>query len=105
MAGLTRISAQPESRNLRSGIAEYRFQGQFSDDQSLSLEMIFRVSQGCPVLRFRYVLHSTGGHVITKGGNVVPLRYIRLPFEKMRRVEEIRVSFFNDMLHSYTADE
>jgi hypothetical protein len=51
---------------LPNGTVEYRYQGRFRDDPSLSLELDFRAAADNPVVRFAYKLKSSRERRLTK---------------------------------------
>ena len=104
-AALTGISSSGEPVKLPNGAAEFRYSGIFANDPTLSLELTFRIAPDSPVTRFRYTLHSTTDRTLTASGNTQHLRYLSTSFENLTDIREIRLSVFNDMLHSYTSSE
>ncbi len=91
------------SRTLPNGVSEHRFQGAFSEDSTLSLGMVFRVGPESPVVRFRYELHSESKTHRLRGPH--PLRYLAFPLSGVNRVNEVQLSVFNEMIHSYLPNE
>lgn len=104
-AALSGIHAHGEPSKFSNGVAEFHFTGQFVNDPTLSLEMIFRVAPDNPVVRFRYILHSAVDRKLTANGGVQRLRYLSTSLKDLPDVKEVRLSVFNDMLHSYTSSE
>ncbi len=89
---------------LRNGCREYRFIGTVAADPSLTLEMIFRIADDSPVVRFRYVLQSAQPHELTKALGHDALHYLELACPD-DALTEVRFSEFNAMVYSYTLVE
>lgn len=102
-AVLTSPKSAGPAQELGNGISERRFSGVFAGNPALSLELVFRLAQDSPVVRFRYLLHGPAGTKLT--GNGAQLRYFEVSFESMRCCTEVQLSAFNDMFHSYTLAE
>jgi len=90
---------------LKNGTNEYRFEGAFKQDTSLHLQVKFRVTEDNPVIRFCYTLKATKGQRLTKKTSTDKLVYLSYSVEKMPKVNEIRLSVFNDMIHSCRPSE
>lgn len=105
VAFLASIRAEGGPRKFPNGVSEFRFSGQFASDPALSLQSVFRIAPESPVVRFRYILHSTGSHALGARGAPEQLFYLSVPFEGLTDVREVRLSVFNGMLHSYTSSE
>ena len=90
-------------QELGNGISEHRFSGQFVDDPSLSLELVFRLAHDNPVVRFRYILHGPPEAKLT--GDGAQFRYLEVSFAALTHRLEVQLSNFNGMLHSYTVVE
>jgi len=90
---------------LRNGVSEYTFRGPLVADRSLELTITFRLSDLSPVVRFKYELHSTGRHTLTKTARCDDLRYFSLPLSAFPEVREVSLSEFNEKYHAYNLEE
>ena len=90
---------------LSNGVTEHRFVGPLAGDPDLSLELVFRIGPGSPVVRFRYVLHTAAAHGLTKTSGKNQLTYLSTSFSDLSDVMEVRLSEFNEVVHSYTLAE
>ena len=109
--GVTRVAALKGIREcarpaaLANGCTEYRFEGTFADDPALSLEMVFRLAPENPVVRFRYVLKSREPKRLTKPESGDRLSYLSVALGGSKTLKEVRLSEFDELLHSYTCRE
>ncbi len=85
---------------LCNGASEYVFEGAFVRDTTLRLQAIFRVAGQNPVVRFRYKLISTGKHKLTKTNGQDNLEYLSYSLGGMPKATDVRLSAFNEMIHS-----
>lgn len=99
-AVLRTLSSQPPV-TLRHGVVEHRVSGTFAADPTLNLELVFRVAQGDPVVRFRYALHSTAPRRLTKTAGADALTYLGLATASCATVTEVRFSEFSELVHSF----
>ena len=90
---------------LPNGVTEHRFSGLLADDPDLSLELVFRIAPGSPVVRFQYVLHSAAAHHLTKTSGKDRITYLTTSFSGLPEAMEVRLSEFNEVVHSYTLAE
>jgi len=90
---------------LANGSVEYRYDGVFRDDPSLSLELRFRACEDNPIVRFAYKLKSSHEHRLTKPAGADDLTYLSVSFREFPRATEVRVSEFLEQVHSYTLQE
>jgi len=104
-AVLTGIAPGGEPIRLSNGATEYRFTGRFAEDQDLSLELVFRVTEDNPVVRFRYVLHSAAGRKLTKTQGRDALTYLGIESADSPLVKEVRFSEFNGLAYSFVLVE
>ena len=102
---LTAIKAVCEPVILPNGVIEYKFKGNLADDETLSLEMIFRIAHDNPVVRFRYILKSAAKYFMTKSENKDMLNYMAINAADFTEIKEIRLSEFFEMTHSYHMTE
>jgi alpha-galactosidase len=99
--GLRELSAQ----QIGSRITERRFSGGIASDPGMLLELIFRVADNDPVIRFCYRLQFSQPRALTRTGQADNLEYLRTSFRSLPRVTEVRLSEFNEVTHSYTPSE
>lgn len=104
-ATLDDIMPSGPAHRLPNGCTEYGYVGRFIAQPNLSLELIFRVADDSPIVRFRYRLTSAGGHVLTKSTGTDSLTYLRTSFHDLRHATEIRFSEFVPLVHSYCLAE
>lgn len=98
------VPAGPVLR-LSHGVREFRWEGQFAEDRELTLEMIFRLADGCPVIRFAYALRCRSPRRLTKRAGQDNLTYLSMSLAAMPRAWEITLAEFNEMVHSYCLTE
>lgn len=104
-ATLASLERSREPSRLDNGTIEYVYRGTFADDPELSLEMMFRVADDNPIIRFRYALESKTQHTITKPLGRDDLVYMNLSLNGLPQLEEIRFSNFVELSHSYSLEE
>ena len=104
-AALRNVRENPKRSQIGNQIEEYRFSGSLADDPDLSIDLIYRIAFESPVVRFRYVLRCSGSRALTRFGERNRLQYLKTSFATLPRVTEIRLSEFNQIVHSYTASE
>lgn len=105
VAALTEIRPLGVPQPLSNGCTEYRFEGVFIKDPSLALELIFRLPDHNPVLRFAYILKSNTPHVLTKTQGQDALEYLRVSLASLPQVKEVHISEFVELVHSYCLAE
>jgi alpha-galactosidase len=93
------------ARQISHGTTERRFSGGVTGDPGASLELIFRVADNDPVVRFCYRLQFSQPRALTRTGQTDRLEYLRTSFASLPRVTEVRLSEFNEVTHSYTPSE
>lgn len=91
--------------SLANGTVEYRYEGTFRNDPSLSLEMRFRAAGDNPVIRFAYTLKGSREHRLTKPTGADDLTYLSASLKEFPMVTEVRLSEFLEQVHSYTLQE
>ncbi len=102
---LDQIRAVGSPVNLSNGAKEYTFSGTFVADPQMSLQMVFRLHQDEPIIRFRYVLHSQGAHRMTKVSGEDAILYFATSLSKGQRIKEVQLSGFNEWVHSFSPFE
>jgi alpha-galactosidase len=105
VAQLTGVHAVGQPRRLVNGVTETVYAGRFAAETALSLEMVFRVGQRGPVVRFHYRLKSETTHVLTKATGADRLRYSTVSFGAWQACTEVRLSEFDDAIHSFRLTE
>ncbi len=104
-AALTSIERKQEPLHLNNGTTEYVYRGTVSEHPDLSLEMVFRVADDNPIVRFRYALQSKKPHTLTKTAGNDDLVYLEMSLTGLPELKEIRFSNFVELSHSYSVDE
>ncbi len=103
--GVTASLANPKRigspKTLPNGVIEYRYSGLFQNDPTLSLELDFRVPVSSPVVRFQYRVLSTTDHRLTKRSGKDNLEYLGISLSRYPDVEEIRLSEFYELPHTF----
>ena len=100
-SGLRELPAQ----QMGNGMTERRFEGNFAGDRGITLQLIFRVAENDPVLRFCYRLQFSQPRALTRTGKADNLEYLHTSFRSMLQSTEVRLSEFNEITHSYTPSE
>jgi len=90
---------------LPNGCREFRFAGSFVADPTLTLEMVFRLAEDNPVVRFQYILSSATPRRLTKQRGQDALTYLALDLGKQAAKTEVRFSEFNELVHSFVLVE
>jgi alpha-galactosidase len=85
--------------HLDNGVTEYLFAGALVRDPHLQLRVQFQVNDRTPVIRFRYIL--TADQTRTLGG-ANKLTYLQTSLKQLPQVEEVTLSNFAQLTHSYT---
>ncbi len=104
VAELRNILLKDAPRELPNGAREYCYHGDIVGAVGLHLELLFRVADDSPLVRFRYRLFGSGQRMTMSAG-VNNLRYFSLAAAEFPLVTEVRFSEFNEQLHSYTMTE
>lgn len=87
--------------DLANGSREYRLRGSFRENDSLRLEIVFRVAPNNPVVRFRYRLLARETSSLTKQTGEDNIVYARIGFGSYSRFREIRLADFDEFTHQY----
>src|ERR1700712_2588483 len=85
-----------QEKDLRSGISVYVAEGSLKEDTTITLSVIFHVSEKTPVVRFCYRLTSNASHQLTKTNGRDNLNYFSVSFAQRAFAKEIRLSDFNE---------
>lgn len=97
---LNRLVAASAPVTLRNGAIEYKYKGAFLADTILRLQVKFRLANDNPVVRFCYTLKATKGQILTKKSENDDLTYLSYSTKDFLEAKEIRLSVFNEMIHS-----
>ena len=104
-APLKELRSVGDPQILSNGCTEYRFRGTLAQDESLALELVFRLPLNNPVVRFSYILKSNTTHRLTKTQGKDELQYLGLSLASFPQVNEVRFSDFVELYHSYCLAE
>ncbi|MFA5419374.1 MAG: alpha-galactosidase, partial [Bacteroidales bacterium] len=97
---LSELIKVKEPSVLRNGANEYIYEGAFQTDTTIRLQVKFRVAENNPVVRFCYSLKTSGGQKLTKKTGTDNLTYLSFSMKEFPEIKEIRLSVFNEMIHS-----
>jgi alpha-galactosidase len=84
---------------LNNGVIEYLLKG-ISSSTRLSMNFFVRISDDSPIVRFRYELHSEDSYRLTKNKSEDNITYLGVNLNGFKNFKEVRLSEFNEMLHS-----
>jgi alpha-galactosidase len=101
-AALQNVRASGAPRRLDNGVVEHRYAGALQNAAGLSLELVFRVHDYTPVIRFAYVLRSETPRMLTKKRGGDAIRYAAFSFAGLPEAREVRLAEFLEVVHSYT---
>ncbi len=88
--------------HLGNGVTEYFFAGTLAQDPHLQLRVQFQVNDVVPVIRFRYLLEADQPRTLN-GTN--GLAYLQTSLKQLPQAEEVTLSNFAQLTHSYTLFE
>ena len=91
--------------HLNSGVVEYTLEGPLVHDSHLRLGITLQINDGAPVIRFRYVLHSDEPRRLSASRSSAGLTYLAAFLKDLPDVEEVMLSNFAGLTHSYTLSE
>lgn len=103
-AALASWDVEPPVR-LAYGVDEFRLRGWLAGYADIELETVLRIAPQSPVLRWRYTLHSAGGHRLTRSSGQDQLEYLALDLQDFESVSEVRFSEFDESIHSFRPNE
>lgn len=92
-------------KSLSNGTREQLFTGILTRDSTLRLGITFRWAEDNPIIRFRYMLSSTGPHRLTKPAGIDDLQYYSASLAAQTRFKEVRLSDFDEKYHSNILEE
>jgi alpha-galactosidase len=91
--------------HLDNGVTEYSFEGVLVRDSHLRLGVQFQVNDGTPAIRFRYVLKADQPRALTASSRANSLTYLQTSLQRLPEAEEVELSNFTDLTHTYTLTE
>lgn len=92
-------------KRLGNGVTEYRFGGSVTHKPDLRLETVYRLSDDSPILRFCYRLACELPCRLTKVNGDDRLTYFQVSCRDAAHVQEVQLSQFNALLHSFCLSE
>jgi alpha-galactosidase len=102
---LTGIRPIEGPKTLPNGVIEYRHTGTFAANPELSLETTFRIPASSPVVRFQYRLGTRGKHSMTRQKGQDNLEYFTVSLALHPEVNEVRLSEFHELPHTYRPND
>jgi alpha-galactosidase len=100
-AGLKKIRAVDKPRELSNGAVESIFIGELARLKGVRLQLTFRLVPDNPVVRFKYELQSDRPLALTKKTGRDALDYFRYSLRGLAACREIRLSEFDESIHSF----
>jgi len=92
-------------QKLINGTNEYTAEGNLSEIPDITLRITFRIPENNPIVKFRYELISKAQHKLTKTSGHDNINYLKVSFNGLSAVKEVRFSEFNEMVHSFCLSE
>jgi alpha-galactosidase len=83
----------------KNGVSEYFVRGT-SSDIGIIMELFVRISLDSPIIRFRYSIFSQKSGRLTKKDGKDNISYFSTELSRQYNLKEIRLSEFNEMIHS-----
>lgn len=105
VAKLTGVKLLDHPLSLKNGVKEYMIEGNLTEIPDITIKATFQVSANNPVVRFRYELLSEASHQLTKSKGHDQLTYFGISLKGFPRMKEVRLSEFNEMVHSFCLSE
>lgn len=102
---LRRLDRAGDPVSLRNGATELTYEGVLESDDAITLQVRFRVSEDNPVVKFCYALKASGGQKLTKTDGKDDLVYLAYSMRELPKRKEVRLSVFNEMIHSCNLSE
>jgi alpha-galactosidase len=90
---------------LSNGVTEYAFEGALAKDPHLTLRVQFQVNDATSVIRFRYLLKGDAHHTLTAPAGENRLTYLKTSLKQLPDTEEVSLSKFVELTHSYKLSE
>jgi alpha-galactosidase len=88
--------------HLDNGVTEYLFAGTLVEDSHLQLRVQFQVNDRTPVIRFRYLLAADQPRRLSGTNRLI---YLETSLKQLPQAEEVTLSNFAQLTHSYTLYE
>lgn len=104
-AAVSRFLPNGAPIRLQNGATEYSFAGALAQDPHLQLAVDFQVNDETPVIRFRYTLKASQARTLTAPDGAHNLTYFETSLRQLPAAEEIALSNFVHLTHSYTLSE
>jgi alpha-galactosidase len=90
-------------REALPGVTEWVMEGQVAADPRLTLQLVLRIAEASPVVRFRYTV--SGEARLTKSAGCDAITYLSCALPPGGEMREVRLSDFDELIHSYTTVE
>lgn len=90
-------------RETMPGVTEYVMEGTVTSDSRLKLQIVLRIAEESPFVRFRYVIRGEASLTKSEGNDFVT--YLSLDMKPACEVREVRLSDFDELIHSYASVE
>lgn len=103
-----RIEAEALPTTLANGSKEYRYICHYAERDNMFLEIIFRLANTNPVVRFAYILsvvHDKQQMRLTKVHEQDELCYLTCSLASLTSVQEVQCAEFVEQVHSYRLTE
>jgi alpha-galactosidase len=91
--------------HLNNGATEYYVEGVLAQDPHLQLRIQFQVNDETPVIRFRYLLKGDQPRTLSAPSGVNSLTYLQTSLRQLPEAEEVTLSNFAELTHSFTLSE
>ncbi|MFB3892613.1 MAG: alpha-galactosidase [Phycisphaerae bacterium] len=98
---VTEFRQAAEPRRLPNGCTEHHFAGPCAAQDGLSLEVVIRIPDDNPVVRFHYILRGDRPRRMTKSGGTDSIEYLGISLADWPSATEVRLSDFHHPTHSY----
>lgn len=104
-AAVTALFESAPPRVLPNRSTEHVLEGRVQSDAELVLKVKLRISSGSPVIRIHFSLRATAERMLTKKSGCEVVGYTSWRSEENARGSEVRLSEFNELVHSYCLAE
>jgi alpha-galactosidase len=101
-AGVSHFTPVGTPTHLDNGTTEYIFAGTLVEDSHLQLRVQFQVNDRTPVIRFRYILEADQPRTLSGANTLI---YLQTSLKQLPQAEEVTLSNFTQLTHSYTLYE
>ena len=92
-------------RDLGNGVTEYSFEGRFVQDRHLRLGIQIQINNQTPMIRFRYTVECDQSRLFSTPAGRNSLVYLKISLRQLPILEEVSLSNFSELTHSYTLSE